>query len=205
MKKVDTDVEKFAAKIADKQDNPTMHELAKAFPEKSYRELEIYKDADRKEEANRIPLTESQKAQEELEPIEKGVCVTGELRRARENAVDHYEDANYRQDDPDNVEVKIGHNETIWFRNECKRLVKERDKEHILRIEAARTFRDNILKERSTSQEAEEALANALAINESHQKLNGKLQTRLTELEEENKKLHDALHKKMNNLRKSGL
>ena len=180
MKKVDTDVEKFAAKIADKQDNPTMHELAKAFPEKSYRELEIYKNADRKEEANRIPLTESQKAQEELEPIEKGVCVTGELRRARENAVDHYEDANYRQDDPDNVKVSVGHSETVWFRNECKRLVKERD-------------------------EAQDALANALEVNESHQKLNGKLQTRLTELEEENKKLHDALNKKMNNLRKSGL
>ena len=85
MKKVDTDVEKFAAKIADKLDNPTMHKLAKAFPEKSYRELEIYKNADRKEEANRIPLTESQKKQEDLEPIEKGVCVTGELRKAREN------------------------------------------------------------------------------------------------------------------------
>jgi len=175
MKKVDTDVEKFAAKIADKQDNPTMHELAKSFPEKSYRELEKYRDEDRQKEAQQIPLTESQKAQEELEPIEKGVCVPGELRKARENAVDHYEDANYRQDEPEDVKVSAGHNETIWFRNECKRLVKERDKERILRIEAARTFRDNILKERSTSQEAEEALANALAINESHQKLNGRL------------------------------
>jgi len=180
MKKELTDIEKFAVKIADKQDNPTMYELAKAFPEKSYRELEKYRDEDRQKEAQQIPLTESQKAQEELEPIEKGVCVTGELRKARENAVKHYEDANYRQDDPDDVEVKIGHNETIWFRNECKRLVKERD-------------------------EAQDALANALEVNESHQKLNGKLQTRLTELEEENKKLHDALNKKMNNLRKSGL
>jgi exosome complex RNA-binding protein Rrp4 len=180
MKKADTDVEKFAAKIADKQDNPTMHELAKSFPEKSYRELEKYRDEDRQKEAQQIPLSESQKAQEELEPIEKGVCVTGELRKARENAVKHYEDANYRQDDPDDVEVKIGHNETIWFRNECKRLVKERD-------------------------EAQDALANALEVNESHQKLNGKLQTRLTELEEENKKLHDAINKRINNLRKSGL
>jgi len=44
-----------------------------------------FRDADRIEEAQRIPLTESQKAQAELEPIEKGVCVTGELRKAREN------------------------------------------------------------------------------------------------------------------------
>jgi len=36
-------------------------------------------------ETQQIPLTESQKAQEQLEPIEKGVCVTGELRKAREN------------------------------------------------------------------------------------------------------------------------
>ena len=205
MKKVDTDVEKFAARIADKQDNPTMHELAKAFPEKSYRELEKYRDEDRQKEAQQVPLTESQKAQEELEPIEKGVCVTGELRKARENAVDHYEDANYRQDDPDNVKVEAGHNETIWFRNECKRLVKERDKERKLRIEAGRTFRDKILKERSTSQEAEEALANALAINESHQKLNGRLRERVTELEEDNKKLAHEIEDRVHKMRKSGL
>ena len=160
MKKVPTDIEKFAAKVADKQDNPTLHELAKAFPNKTYRELEKYREEDRQQEA--------------------GVCIVGEARKDRENAVQHYEDANYRQDDPNDVEVKIGHNETIWFRNECKRLVKERD-------------------------EAQDALANALEVNESHQKLNGKLQERVTELEEENKKLHDALNKKMNNLRKSGL
>ena len=32
----------------------TMHELCKEFPNKSYRELEIYRDADRQEEAQRI-------------------------------------------------------------------------------------------------------------------------------------------------------
>ena len=55
----------------------TIHELAKEFPEKTYRQLEIYRDADRKEEAQRIitqqeneELTESQQKQEELEPIE---------------------------------------------------------------------------------------------------------------------------------------
>ena len=31
-----------------------MHELAKEFPEKTYRELEKYRDADRQEEAQRI-------------------------------------------------------------------------------------------------------------------------------------------------------
>ena len=32
----------------------TMHELAKEFPDKSYRELEKYRDADRQEEARQI-------------------------------------------------------------------------------------------------------------------------------------------------------
>ena len=47
----------------------TMHELCKAYPNKTYAELEKYRNADRQEEANRIPLTESQKSQDKLEPI----------------------------------------------------------------------------------------------------------------------------------------
>ena len=48
-------------------------------------------------------------------------------------------------------------------------------------------------------------IADSLEVNESHQKLNGKLQERLTELEEENKKLHDHLNKRIENARKSGM
>ena len=55
----------------------TIHELAKEFPDKTYRELEKYRNADRQEEAQQIitqqeneELTESQQKQEELEPIE---------------------------------------------------------------------------------------------------------------------------------------
>ena len=123
-----------------------MHELAKEFPDKTYRELEIYKDADRQQEAYQIPLTESQKSQEELEPIKKGVCVTGALRKDRQE---------------------------INWKTKCKDL--------------------------------EVALANALAINESHQILNGRLQERLTEVEEENKKLHRHVDKQVSGARKSGL
>ena len=122
----------------------TMHELAKEFPNKTYRELEKYRDADRQEEAAQIPTTESQKLQEELEPIKKGTCTIGEARKDREGM---------------NPKIK----------------------------------------------ELEEALANALAVNESHQKLNGKLQERLTELEEENKKIHDHLNKRIESARKSGM
>ena len=162
MKKEKPDIETFAAGIADKEDNPTIHELAKAFPEKTYRELEKYRDSDRHEEANsvplteaqrnlvehieagQIPLTESQQKQEDLEPIgighnhpPKGVCVTGALRKDREGI-------NLKEI---NLEAKI--------------------------------------------KGLEEALANALAVNEAHQKLNGKLQKRVTELEEDCMKLHE--------------
>ena len=122
----------------------TMHELAKEFPNKTYRELEKYRDADRQEEAAQIPITESQKLQEELEPIKKGTCTIGEARKDREGM---------------NPKIK----------------------------------------------ELEEALANALAVNESHQKFNGKLQERVTELEEDNKKLSHQIEDRVNKMRKSGM
>ena len=43
-------------------------------------------------------------------------------------------------------------------------------------------------------------IADALAINEDHQKLNGKLQTRTTELEEDNKRLSQQIGDKNNSL-----
>ena len=64
----------------------------------------------------------------------------------------------------------------------------------------------------SRIKELEEGLANALEVNESHQKLNGKLQVRLTELEQENielhtdnKKLAQQVDDKVNQLRKTGV
>ena len=99
-----------------------MHELAKEFPDKTYRELEIYREKDRQQGA--------------------GVCIMGEMKKDRE--------------------------ETKY-------------------------------------KELEVALANALAVNESHQKLNGRLQERLTEVEEENKKMHNVLNQKINAMRKAGM
>ena len=176
MKKEKPDIETFAAGIADKEDNPTIHELAKTFPEKTYTELEKYRNLDRNEEANsvplteaqrnlvehieagQIPLTESQQKQEDLEPIgighnhpPKGVCVTGALRKDREGI-------NLKEI---NLEAKIKGLET--------------------------------------------ALANALVVNESHQKLNGKLQKGVTELEEKNKKMHDRMDRRVNSMRKAGM
>ena len=64
-------------KPGDLRTKKTIHELVKEFPEKTYGELEKYRNADRKQEAQQIiiqqeneELTESQQKQAELEPIE---------------------------------------------------------------------------------------------------------------------------------------
>ena len=106
----------------------TIHELMKEHPDKSYREMEKYRDADRAAEA--------------------GQCIMGEMRKDREDS--------------------------DW---------QERyNKEHKLRQEAEGEL--TILKgiETNRVKESQDALANALEVNESHQKLNGKLQERLTEV-----------------------
>ena len=53
--------------------------------------------------------------------------------------------------------------------------------------------------------ELEGSLAAALEVNESHQKLNGKLQDRLTEVEEDNKKLSKQIDDQLDRFRKSGV
>jgi hypothetical protein len=146
----------------------TMHELCKEFPDKSYRELEIYRDADRQQEADRIPLTESQQKQKELEPIEDdiGACITASMQR-------------------DKVATEL-------------QVMKRRAQEAEGELSILKGIETNRVKE------AQDALANALAVNESHQKLNGKLQERLTEVEEENKKMHDHFDKQIDSARKAG-
>ena len=55
----------------------------------------------------------------------------------------------------------------------------------------------------------DESLANALEINENHQRYNGKLQTRVTDLEDDNKKLtqqiNDYIKSREDTIRKAGL
>ena len=64
------------------------------------------------------------------------------------------------------------------------------EKEHKLRQEAEGEL--TILKgiETNRVKEAQDALANALEVHESHQKLNRKLHMRITELEQENLELY---------------
>jgi hypothetical protein len=67
-------------------------------------------------------------------------------------------------------------------------------------------WKDMYENEKERIKELQVRLAEALEINESHQKFNGKIQERLTEVEEDNKKLaHQVENLKLNHVRKSGL
>ena len=62
--------------------------------------------------------------------------------------------------------------------------------------------------EKARVKELENSLAIALEVNDKHQRYNGQLQTRLTEVEEDNKKLSKQIEDKenvVNNLRQKGL
>ena len=181
----------------------TMYELVKEFPDKSYRELEIYRDADRQEEAHKIPLTESQKKQEELEPIAKGVCITAALKK----------DRTY----PDLTEVMAIENDKL--RKETSELLTELTETKVLLKgnkgivreyhQGNTTLTSHLNEARRTIKNLETRLAEALEIDEAHQNQTGKLQERLTEVEEDNKKLSEQINnylkKHEDNIRKSGL
>ena len=123
---------------------------------------------------------EMEKYRDEDRQQEAGQCIMGEMRKDREDL--------------------------SW---------KEKyNKEHKLRLEAegethlvkAVGMNSPEMKEvKAKLKEVELGLANALQINESHQKLNGKLQERVTELEEDNKKMHEHLDKRIESARKAGL
>jgi len=201
----------------------TIQELVKEFPNKTYKELEKYRDADRQEEAQQIPLSESQQSQKELEPIEgaeqdnptlweiatthdisyadavpiqenmrlkrdalKAACIIGEMKKDR-TPLDRMKKRAEEAEGELSIMKGIETNRVKEAQARCDQLQEQID----------RAFKEN--------NDLYNRLANALEVNESHQKLNGKLQERLTELEEENKKMHDALNKKLEGARKAGL
>jgi len=115
----------------------TIFDLSRRFPNKTYRELEIYREKDRQQEA--------------------GACIMGEMRKDRE--------------EPSKLDQLQG---------ELDRVKKENN-DLFLRI------------------------AELTEVEESHRNLNGKLQERVTELEEEKKESNDALDKKLEGARKAGM
>ena len=150
----------------------TMHELVKEFPDKTYKELERYRNEDRQQEA--------------------GACIMGEMKKDREELSwqERYnKEHKLRQEAEGELSIMKGieTNRVKEAQARCDQLQNQLD----------RSFKEN--------NDCYNRIAEALEVNESHQKLNGKLQERLTELEEENKRMHDHLNKQVENARKSGM
>jgi len=167
------------------KEGETIFDLARRFPNKTYRELEKYRDADRQEEAQQIPLSESQKKQEELEPITKGVCVPGELRKDREYEKEH----KLRQE----AEGEL----TILKGIETNRVKEAQARSNELRDELDRVKKEN--------NDLFLRIAELTEVEESHRKMNGKLQERLTEVEEDNKKMAHQIEDKIKRMRTAGV
>ena len=151
-------------------------------------EMEKYRDKDRQEEA--------------------GTCIMGEMRKDREGAVpndvdgliDHYRhEVRKGQEAYDQLLKEL--NMLRGTKQIVERLSGENQKMK-KRAQAAQGELDRIKKDNN---DLFNRVADALAINEDHQKLNGKLQERLTELEEDNKKLNTHLHGRIYGDGKSGM
>ena len=140
------------------KESETIFDLARKYPNKTYRELEKYRDADRQEEAQQISSTEinwkkrAQEAEGEMS-ILKGI----ETNRVKE------------------AQATSGH-----LQDELDR-VKKDNNDLFLRI------------------------AELTEVEESHRKMNGKLQERLSEVEEDNKKLAGQITDQVERARKAGM
>ena len=211
-----------------------MHELSQEFPEKTYRELEKYRDADRQEEAQRIF---TQQENEELKEEQQGVCITAAMRKDRGypdlTEVLAIENNKLKTDLSETQVVLKGTKGIVkdYHRDlmALKKRAQEAEGELIIikgigntspemkslksEVEALKQqlhtdrneYQTHLEEAERTIKNLETRLAESLVVNESHQKLNGKLQERLTVVEEENKKFHDHLDKQIDGARQSGL
>jgi len=201
----------------------TIHELMKEFPDKSYRELEKYRDADRQEEAQQVPLTESQQKQDDLEPIEgeeqdnptlweiakehkvsyaEAVPIQEDMRLKRDALKAACTIAEMRKDRSPLANMKKRAEEAEGELSIMKGIETNRVKEAQARCNQLQDELDRVKRDNN---DLFNRIADSLEVNESHQKMNGKLQERLTELEEENKRVHEHLNKQVENARKSGM
>ena len=193
----------------------TIHELAKEFPNKTYIELEKYRDADRIEEAIGIGHNNPPDEGEEQDnptlweiatkhqiSYAEAVPIQEDMRLKRDALKAACTIAEMRKDRSPLANMKKRAEEAEGELSIMKGIETNRVKEAQARCDYLQGELDRVKKENN---DLFNRVADALEVDESHQKLNGKLQERLTELEEENKKMHDHITKKLDAYRKSGM
>ena len=179
----------------------TMHELCKEFPDKTYKELEKHRDAQQEGEeqdnptlweiatthkvsyADAVPIQEDMRLKRDAL---KEACILGEMRKDRTPLANMKKRA-------EEAEGEL----SIMKGIETNRVKEAQARSDQLQNQLDRSFKDN--------NDLYNRVAELIEINESHQKMNGKLQERLTEVEEDNKKMHDHFDNKIDSARKAGL
>ena len=134
-----------------------------------------------------ITYNEATKVQEDLRLKKEGVCITGALKKdlSKGKEIDYHR---YWKD---------------MYEREHK-LRQEAQGETTI-VKGIGMSSPEMKESEERVKELENSLSIALEINENHQRYNGKLQTRVTDLEEDNKKLaHQVEDLKMNYRRKAG-
>ena len=151
-------------------------------------EMEKYRDEDRQQEA--------------------GACIIGEAKKDRTSSDKNKyywmwrEEKKKRQEAEGEVTIVKGIGENSPEMKSAKSEVEALKQQlHTDRNE----FETHLKEAERTIKNLEARLAELLEVDETHQKLNGKLQERLTEVEGDNKKLADQIEDKINQLRRSGM
>ena len=187
----------------------TIFDLARKFPDKTYSELEQYRDADRQEEAGSIPLTDAQKNL--VDEVEKAIDKNKQLSESQKKQEELEPIEGEEQDNPELFEWKEKYDKEHKLRQEA-------ETETILvkgigmnspEMKAAKAkiedLQNSLERFKKDNNDLFLRIAELTEVEESHRNQNGKLQERLTEVEEDNKKLSGQITDQVERARKAGL
>ena len=134
-----------------------------------------------------ITYNEATKVQEDLRLKKEGVCITGALKKdlSKGKEIDYHR----------------------YWKNmyEKERKLRQEAETETILVKGIGMNSPEMKKAQERIKELENSLSIALEINESHQRYNDKLQTRVTDLEEDNKKLAGQIEDQVERARKAGL
>ena len=205
-KKVDRQMEEI--KNLNKK-GETIFDLARKYPTKTYSELEEYRDADRHEEADSIPLTDAQKSL--VDEVEKAIDKNKQLSESQKKQEELEPIEGEEQDNPELFGWKEKYDKEHKLRQEA-------ETETILvkgigmnspEMKAAKAkiedLQNSLERFKKDNNDLFLRIAELTEVEESHRNQNGKLQERLTEVEEDNKKLSSQITDQVERARKAGL
>jgi len=158
-------------------------------------EMEKYRDEDRQQEAGQCIMGEMRKDREDLSWKEK---YDKEHKLRQEAETETILVKGIGMNSPEMREMKTKLSETEVILKGTKKIVQE----GFNKIDQLQKELDRVKKENNDSFNR---IAELCEVNERHQEINGKLQVMLTESEEENKRMHDRLDKRVDRMRKAGM